>query len=295
MRMDRGEYRSFFVALVNGPDFRQLTPEARLCLFVLKLSLRHYGIGVLDAAAHVLAIRTGLTADACEAALAELVQAGWMEREGDVLWLVRGLECEPQFVARNPKHRKSTQDYVKTLPTMPIVARFVARYADFFGASAPADTVSDTLSDTVSPTQADAAPMGMAEGSESNSSNSNSTNTNTRNRTTGGPQALGVQLTVAANRAITTRHGAQPLPIVATHPHTLQLVADLEAHAVPSAFALDVVREIASTCTEPIRTMKYFRQAILDRWKATTPSSETGRVDNVVPFPGFKPLPEAVA
>jgi hypothetical protein len=295
MRMDRGEYRSFFVALVNGPDFRQLTPEARLCLFVLKLSLRHYGIGVLDAAAHVLAIRTGLTADACEAALAELVQAGWMEREGDVLWLVRGLECEPQFVARNPKHRKSTQDYVKTLPTMPIVARFVARYADFFAASAPADRVPDTLSGTLSPTQADAEPMGMAEGSESNNSNSNSTNTNTSNRTTGnGPQALGVQLVIAANREITKRHGAQPIPISATHPDTLQLVYELDAHAVPSAFAFEVVHEIASTCVNPIGTMKYFQKAILNRWQAK-PSNEAGRVDNVVPFPGFKPLPEAVA
>ena len=41
---DRGRYRSITCALVNGPDYQQLTPEARLVLLTLKISFGPTGI-----------------------------------------------------------------------------------------------------------------------------------------------------------------------------------------------------------------------------------------------------------
>src|SRR5690606_12322744 len=56
---DRGEYRAIHVALIDDPDFLQLSPPARLALMTLKLILGVSGIDVVRALVPELMATTG--------------------------------------------------------------------------------------------------------------------------------------------------------------------------------------------------------------------------------------------
>jgi hypothetical protein len=133
--IERGPYRPIFTVLVDGKDFRQLTPEARLALFVLKLTLGVTGICAMPAADEVLSQRTGLSRRKVSLALADLEETKWIEREGAVIWLVRGLEFEPNMSAKDPKHRKAVQAHLASLPALQILERFRAAYPAWFDAA----------------------------------------------------------------------------------------------------------------------------------------------------------------
>ena len=130
--MSRGAYRPIYAALVDGPDFQALTPAARLTLFVLKVTLGSAGIDVQPGLVPSLQDRTGLGAAEAAEAIAELEAAGWIQRDQNIVWLVRGLEFEPQLSAQNVNHRLALQRHIASLPRRPIVKRFMARYRAWF-------------------------------------------------------------------------------------------------------------------------------------------------------------------
>ena len=129
---NRGEHRPFFEAWFDGKDYRQLSPEARLTLLTLKGTLGACGIKADPGLEMAIARRTGLDAARSDASLSELAAAGWIERDDDVIWLVRGFEFEPQLIASNPKHRTFVARVIGALPRVPIVDRFRAHYAAWF-------------------------------------------------------------------------------------------------------------------------------------------------------------------
>lgn len=139
-RSRRGEYRAIHVVLVDGPDYQALTPEAKLLLLTLKLSLGPYQIGVVPALGGTLMERTGLTAGQVAAGLTALQSAGWVAIERSVVWVIRGLEFEPSLAPNNKLHRAGLAAYVAGLPRLPIVARFAARYGDQWGLGYPSDS-----------------------------------------------------------------------------------------------------------------------------------------------------------
>jgi hypothetical protein len=157
---ERGEYRSIPLALIDGPDFQRLPERARWVFVALKLNLGPVGIGVWYPAELVarLSAQSGASAAGVQDALMTLEREGWIQREGNVLWIVKQLEFDPHVKLANPKHRKMVQTVVGGLPRLAIVGRFIRYYELWFRAdgephgspSEPLRRAIDSLSDSLS-------------------------------------------------------------------------------------------------------------------------------------------------
>lgn len=132
MSTDRGEYRSIHSVLVDGPDFQSLTANARLTYLVTRLTTGPTGLALIPAYVACTAERTGLSMATVEAAVAELVEHGWVEVERNVVWCVRGLEFEPTRRPDNANHRLSVVRHVEGLPRLEVVRAFQRRYSNWF-------------------------------------------------------------------------------------------------------------------------------------------------------------------
>ncbi|MFL5579312.1 MAG: hypothetical protein ACJ8AO_02985 [Gemmatimonadaceae bacterium] len=134
---DRGEYRPFYVAFGDDADAHRLSDRAYRLLTQLKLTLPASGIGVVYDAQLREKMR-GCTAAQLEAAYRELEtpkpgrERGWIVREGNVVWIVKGLRFEPTLSPKDRKHRTFVQKLVKPLGERPIVAEFRTAYAPYF-------------------------------------------------------------------------------------------------------------------------------------------------------------------
>lgn len=129
---ERGEFRAIMTVIVDGPDYQSLSPKARLTLLTVKLSLGPSGIDVIPGLKAALSERTGLSPSVLEAALGELVRAGWVQVERNVCWVIDGLKFEPALNVRNENHRKSIFKHLNGLPRLAIVGAFVRHYTDWF-------------------------------------------------------------------------------------------------------------------------------------------------------------------
>lgn len=140
---ERGTYRSVKVVLLDGPDYRQLSERSRHVFLTLKLTFGPSGIEVREPEAlpHELAAKTGIPSDAVRGCLEDLERAGWIEREGNVVWILGQLHHDPGMVDSNPKHRKGIQSHVGGLPRLSIVRRFVVAHPAFFPPAEYADPV----------------------------------------------------------------------------------------------------------------------------------------------------------
>ena len=131
MPSERGEYRPIYVALLDGPDFQALNAEERWVLVTLKLSLGMLGIAVLPGLESAVAERTGYSVRRVSGAL-RVLEAGWVEREKNVAWLVRGFKFEPSMSPSNQLHRTSVRRLIEALPRLAIVERFKQAYGEWF-------------------------------------------------------------------------------------------------------------------------------------------------------------------
>jgi hypothetical protein len=131
---DRGDYRAIHSALLDGPDFQRLSPEARWALICLKVTLGPSGINKVPGVLAVLAERTGYTEATVKRCLGELEgsSAPWIAREHNVVWVVRALEFEPSLNLHDRKHRISVQKHASSLPRVEVVGRFMLRYREWF-------------------------------------------------------------------------------------------------------------------------------------------------------------------
>jgi hypothetical protein len=127
--MDRGEYRPFYQALWAGKDWQALTPEARLTWAALKGNCGAIGIRAVPGLLGALAEWTGYPFETLSHSLADLSATDWIEVEGSVVWVKRGLDFEPSLNPANPNHVKFVLRSVKSLPRRDIVRRFCDYYA----------------------------------------------------------------------------------------------------------------------------------------------------------------------
>jgi hypothetical protein len=132
IRHARGEWRPFFENWPDGPDFQRLSPEARLVLYTFKLKLGRTGLRAIAGRHAALGEWTGLDPQLVRAAEQELEREGWMQFDGPIAWLVRGLQFEPTVSPNDSKHRKSVQAHLLTQPRRPILGRFMAHYPSWF-------------------------------------------------------------------------------------------------------------------------------------------------------------------
>lgn len=130
---DRGQYRSITVVLLDGPDFQQLTPEARWVFTVLKISMGPSGIEVWypEALVAVLVARTGYTDPVVRGQLDALQGAGWLRTDRNLVWIVKQLQYEPAMTSKNEKHRTSIRTHVLGLPRLALVGEFARHYQTY--------------------------------------------------------------------------------------------------------------------------------------------------------------------
>lgn len=136
---DRGEYRAIHVALIDDPDFLQLSPPARLALMTLKLILGASGIDVVRALVPELMATTGYDEATIRAAVDELTAGRWILIEGRVVWLRNGLRFEPSKPLASENGRKGISAHLATLPRVALVNRF----ADYYGLPRPFPELDD--------------------------------------------------------------------------------------------------------------------------------------------------------
>jgi hypothetical protein len=123
------------MAVLDDPCFQQLTADARWVYVVLTVALGPAGIDAHypDALAVELAARTGLAVPQVTVALEELQAAGWVQREGRVIWAVHQLGLDPILNVRNAKHRTSVQNWLRTLPDSSLTRAFMEHYPAWCG------------------------------------------------------------------------------------------------------------------------------------------------------------------
>ena len=133
---DRGTYRAIKVVLLDGPDFQQLPERARHLFQTLKLTFGPTGIEVrYPGALEVeLSAKTGIPLEAVPGPLDTLKERGWIDREGNVIWIVGQLEHDPHMSWDDEKHRKSIWRHLQGLPRLEIVGEFVRHYRQWFEA-----------------------------------------------------------------------------------------------------------------------------------------------------------------
>lgn len=152
-KLERGEYRAIFEALVDSAEFQALSATARACFWPLKLKLGRAGIAVFYV--QMLPQLTGFPERICEGAVEELrrsfeppsegvngtFERAWLFVEGNVFWLRNGLKFDPTQPLASENGRKSIIRYLQTLPKLNIVNRFALYYnllpIPFEGASDP--------------------------------------------------------------------------------------------------------------------------------------------------------------
>jgi hypothetical protein len=145
VKSDRGEYRAIRTVLIDGPDYQELSPEARLTFLTLKLQLGPTGLGVINAAKHSLSDQTGYPAESVAKAMLELRAAGWLRWERNVFEIVGGLDHEPSIFPDNTNHRKSVASHLDGLPNLDIVRAFRTAHPVWFPSGIPSASDQDTM------------------------------------------------------------------------------------------------------------------------------------------------------
>jgi len=122
-------YRSIYSDIQRDPEFVELSPQAKLLVYTLKVRMGPLGIEVLQAGE--LTDLTGLEYAQVTAALDELQDADWIRREANVIWLRNGLRHEPGFKPeKNLKHRSKAEADLAKLPRKLLI---VAAFREYYG------------------------------------------------------------------------------------------------------------------------------------------------------------------
>lgn len=289
-RKTRGEYRPIYEALFHGKDYRRLSAPAKLVLLTVKGLSGAAGLKPWPALSDTLASLTGQPLPVCRKALAELIREGWLQYEDEIVWVVRGLEFEPQ-ISTGAKHRAWLNGVLATLPRAPIIDRFREQYRSIL-ADTPSDRVSiahrrppDTLCDTTTPSPspspspsptADAVVVGVVVGHDEVTDPRNSQHR--------------LRLVVAANKGLEQRFGEHRTPVTQQHGGTTDCAEQLGKAGVPITFAERALFTAASTCRpsdqKPPSSLRYFAGAVVRAWQA----EHALRATAVAPTPA--PLPD---
>jgi hypothetical protein len=277
-RDDRGEYRGVYSCLYDGPDFQRLSPGARLVLLTLRGTSGPCAIAVMPALKAVLAVRTGLglASDLLDpdprlsvpAALDELTAEGWVETEGSVAWVVRGLEFEPSFDVSNPNHRKHVQRTWSSLPSLAIRDRFRARYAQWFNGAevSPSEApprVSEPPSDTTTTTPP---PLPLPD------------HTTPLVSGAAAASAYAKRCTVAANQALEEKLTTYKPMVASAEQETTEAWRQA---GVPIETAEQAIRSVVSAYRSTPRSrqphrLAYFDGAVREAWERSTARAKGG-------------------
>ncbi len=130
----KGEFRSYYVRMLDEDEFQSFAPETQRAFFYLKGRLGQWGVDVMYPAE--LAARMRVDLEVVSVALDELTRAGWLRTEKNVCWLVNGLRHEPWYEPGNANHLVGLKKSLRGLPQVPLLDEVVEAYS-----TPPADTI----------------------------------------------------------------------------------------------------------------------------------------------------------
>lgn len=278
-RKTRGEYRPIYEALFYGKDFRALSVHGKLALVTLKGLCGALGIKSWPGLVPALAEIMGVTVPQSQKAVKELIAARWIEHEDGVVWVVRGLEFEPQLTANNPNHKKALREAAEGLPSAPIVERFMSRYAAYFV-------------DGIQHGKGDGMGDGMGEPIPDPTLTTTPTTTLTLTPTTTTTPVVAAdaghrqQLVTAANKGITALLGREHTrPIRWDAKSTFEAAEQFASAGIDLNFAIRALYTLAKTRMpadgKPAEHLKYFAAAVLNAWR----TEEAHRLAATLPTP----------
>jgi hypothetical protein len=134
-RAPHGSYVAIYRTLLAPESrYRQLSATAQLAFLTLKLLLPFPNIERRARWAAEIADNSALTEDQAVAALTELRDAGIIEFDGRVLWVVQGLACEPTAMTSKVSAflMKGLRRHLDNIGANAIADRFRAHYAVLF-------------------------------------------------------------------------------------------------------------------------------------------------------------------
>lgn len=123
--------------LEDGSRYRTLGPNARLAFLSLKLLMPFANIERRASWPAEIADASGLSEDQARAAISEMTKARIIEHDGNVLWIVQGLACEPSAMSAqiSPALVKGLRRHIDNLGASKIVRRFRMHYASVIGSA----------------------------------------------------------------------------------------------------------------------------------------------------------------
>jgi hypothetical protein len=139
MAGDKGTYRSVYSAIWDDPEFQAFDPLEK-SVFLLLRTCRdcHFSCIFVCYLSMIYDRMPGVDRDRIDEAVQTLIRAGWIVYERPVLWIVKGLRNDPNYVPGNDKQAKGAASHLRTLPKLQVVIDF----AKFYGIDAPFDASS---------------------------------------------------------------------------------------------------------------------------------------------------------
>lgn len=277
-RKIRGEYRPFYEALFHGKDYRRLSAEAKLCLVTLKGLCGVSGIKSWPSLVGSLSELTGHTEAKCRAAVKSLIDEKWIEHEDGIVWVVRGLDFEPQMTPNNENHRKQLAGLMMGLPSADIVQRFRERYSTYFVATALKDGdgigngIRDGIGDGIPNGHANPLPLPLPTSLSPTPSPTPFPSPSPAQLVIADEATHRTRLVVHANKGISELYGEQPNPINWSSRSTQEAAEELQGAGVELEFAERKLYELAkgkrTRDNKAPASLKYFVGAIVDAWAA---------------------------
>ncbi|MCZ8012990.1 MAG: hypothetical protein O9319_00270 [Gemmatimonas sp.] len=149
-RAPNGSYVAIYRRLLSPESrYRQVSATAQLAFLTLKLLLPFANIERRARWAAEIADNSALSEDQAAAALTELAQAGIIEFDGRVLWVVQGLACEPTAMTSKVSAflLKGLRRHLDNIGANAIADRFRAHYAALFAGDTARDSIGDPSRD----------------------------------------------------------------------------------------------------------------------------------------------------
>lgn len=124
-----GRYQTLYQSITSNLEFRDFSSYAQLVFYTLKFCKENNAANLFEVYTETLSRRNGLSADEIEKGLIELEQKGWIKREMELMWIVKGLKNNPSFTLNNVKHRTALLKCINELPKMGLLKHFMEYYS----------------------------------------------------------------------------------------------------------------------------------------------------------------------
>jgi len=129
----RGVYRAIYTNIWDDPDFRSLSPEAKLVFLNIRTSPLSNMPCIFSFYIEPIEKQAGLSRKVIQKALDALCRSRWIAIQDGLVWVRNGLKYDPNISLKNPKHVEAIKKILLGLPKSNLVMDF----CDYYGIHIP--------------------------------------------------------------------------------------------------------------------------------------------------------------